>query len=107
MLFYDFQSSFHKSKSVSSKKYPLKINTRKQKMYCFHVFLKMKKRGACMFDADQNVLYTYTAKNEQLVAILLRTGLNNVLLPTLLIVVNNNVQSVVRKVDKKLQICQQ
>ena len=60
-----------------------------------------------MFDADQNVLYTYTAKNEQLVAILLRTGLNNVLLHTLLTVVNNNVQSVVRKVDKKLQICQQ
>ena len=37
----------------------------------------------------------YTAKNEQLVAILLTTGLNNVLIdvlvPTLLTVVNNNV----------------
>ena len=34
----------------------------------------------------------YTAKNEQLVAILLRIGLNNILLHTLLNTVNNNVQ---------------
>jgi hypothetical protein len=31
----------------------------------------------------------YTAKNEQVVAILMKTGLNNVLLPTLFTVVNN------------------
>ncbi len=34
----------------------------------------------------------YTAKNEQLVAILFRTGLNNILLHTLLNTVKNNVQ---------------
>ena len=44
----------------------------------------------------------HTTKNEQLV-ILLRTGLNNVLLPKLLAVVNNNVLGpVVRKVDSAI-----
>ncbi len=37
-------------------------------------------------------LLVHSKKNEQLAAILLRTGLNNVLLPILLTVVNNNVQ---------------
>ena len=33
--------------------------------------------------------YVYTAKNDQVVAILMKTGLNNVVRPTLFTVVNN------------------
>ena len=35
------------------------------------------------------MLYLYTAKNDQVVAILMKTGLNNALLPTLFTVVND------------------
>jgi hypothetical protein len=35
------------------------------------------------------VVSNYTAKNDQVVAMLMKTGLNNVLLPTLFTVVNN------------------
>ena len=37
----------------------------------------------------------YTAKNDQVVAMLMKTGLNNVLLPTLFTVVNNIEQYIV------------
>ncbi len=48
-------------------------------------------------DAHMFVDTNYIAKNEQLVPILLQTGLNNVLLPTLLTFVNNNVQGAARQ----------
>jgi hypothetical protein len=35
----------------------------------------------------------YTAKNDQVVAILMKTGLNNVVRPTLFTVVNNPIQA--------------
>jgi hypothetical protein len=38
---------------------------------------------------DKIVQAKYTAKNDQVVAMLMKTGLNNALLPTLFTVVNN------------------
>ena len=45
-----------------------------------------------IFEVHNIVITFYTAKNHQPVAMLLRTGLNNVVLPTLFKVVNNGEQ---------------
>jgi hypothetical protein len=48
----------------------------------------MKTNSASSVDSQYKVVY-YMRKNAQVDAILMKTGLNNVLLPTLFIAVNN------------------
>ena len=47
------------------------------------------KRALVWYHEDRWVSLNTTAKNAQVVAILMKTGLNNALLPTLFTVVNN------------------
>jgi hypothetical protein len=53
---------------------------------CITIFISYSHNKAIMICC---YLYIYTAKNDQVVAILMKTGLNNVMWPTLFTVVNN------------------
>ena len=63
----------------------------KNMCFCFELALCILCKLVCC--PKMRYIHIYTMlKNHQLFAILLKTGLNNVVLPTLLIVVNNIVQ---------------
>jgi hypothetical protein len=79
-----FVERIRHSATVQCPEHPQNKYTTSTKTY--NIWIDTK---ACDSEQSKNVVIIYTHKNAQVVAMLMKTGLNNVLLPTLFTLVNN------------------